>query len=160
MERFSSYVEKTLLRSGWHEGRRIDIAEAVRFLEKSGFTVFDCVKSFLAEFGGLVLYETPHPGNRLSSGKEITFDVVAANGILRENVLVDEDELGISLCPVGEADWAFTTILMSEKGHVFVAPSSTSIYLCGMDVEEALNRLLQFDSQYEIDGKWVPPSST
>lgn len=49
----SDEVMIVLKKSGWFEGREIDITENIKFLESKGFVVFDSARKFMKMYGEL-----------------------------------------------------------------------------------------------------------
>lgn len=110
----SNETVKILRDAGWYEGRRIDIKEIEENLEKLGYTVFPEVKSFLREFGNLVIEDTINDETHNTS---IRFTNNVNNGSFK----LEENYAGEKLVPVGMIDSDNLMLFVSESGRVYIS---------------------------------------
>ncbi|WP_163852624.1 SUKH-3 domain-containing protein [Paenibacillus elgii] len=103
---------KILRDSGWYEGRSIDIKEIKKNLEKLGYIVFPEVKSFLEEFGDLVIED---PINEETHSTSIKFTSYYAYGAFKSEEKYAQEKL----VPVGKIDSDYLILLVGESGKVY-----------------------------------------
>jgi len=126
----SNETLKILRDAGWYEGRRIDIKEIEESLEKIGYTVFPEVKSFLREFGNLVIEDTINDETHNTS---IRFANYYGNGTFKSI----EKYAGEKLVPVGMIDSGNLQLFVSESGRVYISTGKL-----GENAKEAWENLI------------------
>jgi hypothetical protein len=135
MKRFSDDTYKLLIRAGWFEGR--DVFDQVRILE--GFTPFPAANDVLREFGNLHIGECGAGKDQATS--DVQIDPSLANGC-EERIIEFEDELGVKLFPLGEAQHGHGILTIDEQGRVFVSWLLHDIWPCAQSFDRALEVLL------------------
>jgi hypothetical protein len=107
---FSPFTYRHLTRAGWSSERRINTVEIEAALRSQGFECYPAAREFLSRFGGI----------RTGSPYSFHFDApLAASRTFAENVAMDSQEVGQPLCPVGEPDGGYATLLLSADGRMF-----------------------------------------
>jgi len=136
---FTEITKECLTKSGWYEARKIDISEYEKVLANGGYSIFDCAKKFLEQFGGLII---THPHRKVP---EKTSDIninprQAVEGIYIEKVKDYEKIIGSPLVVVGEAHNRHMVLLMSSKGAIYEVFDDIVLFL-GESGTDALNCL-------------------
>ncbi|GEB35882.1 SUKH-3 domain-containing protein [Brevibacillus sp. FSL K6-0770] len=128
-----------LIRSGWYEGRKIDIKETISFLETRGFTIFSCVEKLLEEFGGIEYLYTKKDGTIES----FHFIPETALGDILEREDFSEFEYWFQepLVIIGEAYRRNMNLFMSASGIVYGEYGGYDLYKFGNNIYEALETL-------------------
>lgn len=114
--------EKTLIelrKSGWFEGRKIDISKQVSFLESKGFKVFKKAEEFMEEFGELkIVLEKLLSNNQKIITKHSTVieDVI---GIGDSSWFGLEEYLDEDVIPVAELFGGEFTLYISKSGRFY-----------------------------------------
>ncbi|KHD37942.1 hypothetical protein NL50_00050 [Clostridium acetobutylicum] len=133
----SNKTIEVLKKSGWYEGRKIDISENVKFLEERGFEVLESAKRFMEEFGELKI-------NVEKNRKDGTTKISKHNTCIKETVgvlnslnfgleeYVDEKVMLIGSLYNFEID-----LYISESGRIF-----DSIGWVGDSVWEAFDNMI------------------
>lgn len=112
-------VKKILIRSGWYEGRKIDITNQVKILEEAGYEVFDAARKFIEEFGELDIV----PKYIDSFGDEDYEEHSTSYEELKNHYKYDKDyyekvgEKVISVCKLYNGEFI---VRISESGKFFV----------------------------------------
>ncbi|MBD8501250.1 SUKH-3 domain-containing protein [Paenibacillus arenosi] len=126
----SEETVKILEDSGWHEGRSINIDEIIENLEQLGYEVFLEVKSFLSEFGNLVIEDVINDETHDTSFRFTNYD--------RQGTFKTEEKYAQEkLVPVGLIDSDFLVLLVSESGKVYCSTGKL-----GDNATEAWERLI------------------
>lgn len=102
---------QTLKKSGWFDGRVIDISNFESNLQKLGYEVFEPVKQFLKEFGMLKIIdslEQTHDTTKL-------FTDYFKHGKYK----AEEDYSGERLVPVGSLSDGELLLFVSESGKIY-----------------------------------------
>lgn len=146
--RFSKRVEKLLGDAGWFEGRRIDTSRFEAFLAKQGFPVHECVRSFLVEFGDLVLNcaASPHLGKKST----MHFKIKMAARHRYFCGTVDGIPVDRQLCVIGGC-WGTTGRLNMDEFGVVYASNMDGLFLAGSSGDEAIEKM--------CIGSRLPPSN-
>ncbi|WP_028531949.1 SUKH-3 domain-containing protein [Paenibacillus sp. UNC217MF] len=126
----SNETVKILRDAGWYEGRRIDIKEIEENLEKIGYTIFPEVKSFLREFGNLVIEDTINDEIHNTS-------IRITNYYKNRSFKSLEEYAGEKLVPVGMIDSDNLLLFVSESGKVYCSTGKL-----GDNATEAWERLI------------------
>jgi hypothetical protein len=134
---FSKETKMVLRKNGWTQERKIDITKIVKYLEKEGYVVFEIVRDFLSQFGGMH-FEIPIIG--LPVMEKFNFDAIeAASGIYIELVKTYEECTAERMIPVGENNFHYT-FFMSESGKMYAGFDDILVFL-GNNYEDALEVL-------------------
>ena len=97
--------------------KRKSLDEWTRRLEGvEGFCVFDSVKEVLLEFGGLTI-RASGPGVDLASGRCVKKPTLAVSE--GDRFALRSEEVGVGLCPIGEAYDGHCFMAMDEVGRVY-----------------------------------------
>jgi len=127
-----------LEKAGWHIGRKIDIRDIEKYLEKCGYDVFAPVKRFIEEFGMLEI-EVYKPNNlgekheiHHTNAEKAIGDYYTQGSFKQEEIYAAE-----RLVPVGEIDNGNLSLLVSESGKVYCNTGKL-----GDDFLEALENLI------------------
>ena len=153
-----------LRKYGWSEERNVDISEYVNLLEKNGYVVFDCVKEFLRNFGGLYLMpstnwsEVYKKENKDGAGYDLRacyvhFDVLVVPEAHSDSSCNKryEARIGEKLVPIGQTEKGYISLMMSETGRVFgVYEAYMGLY--GNNYVEALETIYWDRGPKEIPG--------
>ena len=153
-----------LKKYGWSADRNVDISEYVNLLEKNGYIVFDCVKEFLRNFGGLYLMPSESwsdvykKENKDAAGYDLRscyvhFDVLAVPESHSDSSCNKRYEARIweKLVPIGETEIGYISLMMSETGRVFgVYEAYMGLY--GNNYVEALETIYWDRQPKEIPG--------
>ena len=136
-----------LARAGWTRDRRIDIAPYVRQLEVDGYTVFEVVRGFLANFGGLRL---KYPDFRVPEREDSChFDAAeASQRISPYTVARYAEAIGKPVCPIGDAFHDHMVLMMTERGVVYAAFEGTLVRIADSGIE-AINELCEGRDDHE-----------
>jgi len=110
----SNETVKILRDAGWYEGRKIDIKEIEENLKKLGYTIFPEVKSFLREFGNLVIEDTINDETHNTSMR-------FTNNVNNGSFKLEENYAGEKLVPVGMIDSDNLMLFVSESGRVYIS---------------------------------------
>lgn len=107
----SEITLQTLKKSGWFEGRVINISSIESNLQKLGYEVFEPVKQFLKEFGML----------RIIDSLEQTHDTtkVFTDYFRHSKFQAEEGYSGERLVPVGSLSDGELLLFVSESGKVY-----------------------------------------
>lgn len=117
MSEFSEKTQALLAKAGWQPGRSRPLSKYVSTLEANGYTMYESVRLFLAEYGGLFL--------TMGSQKDAWADCLqvdplrAIDIVEREKVAVYERRLGAGLCVVGTGHRDHLVLMMDEKGAIY-----------------------------------------
>jgi hypothetical protein len=142
--KFSERVKQVLQEAGWYEGRRVDVSEAVRCLEKFGIAASPQVGMLLEEFHGLKI----NNGNAWYS-----FCVPDAMGWIEEEDIPYLNQLtGIDLCPFGYGIGML--LLVSPIGEIVMLQDEWIAYYHLPCLEDALEAA--FFSDVESTYRFIP----
>ncbi|NLK63438.1 MAG: hypothetical protein GX287_08340 [Fusobacteria bacterium] len=138
-EELSKRQKEILEKSGWYEGRDIEIEEEVRLLEERGFEVSEKVKEYLREFNGIYMeVRRGIGGERIYIDKHY-IDVEDAMGDAadRDMVTIYEEMVREKLVSVGGMDNDHLILMISETGKVYC-----SMGKLGNDIWEGIDVIL------------------
>ena len=127
METMSQYTKDILRRSGWFEGRKIDVEPIVKLLNERGFDVFPIVISFIEEYGMLDIKAPSHlpieiiKQYNFKNYDEHTTDVFKALGDAGDYycTVPFEKFAKEKMIIVGEIDDRNLMLMVSESGKVY-----------------------------------------
>ena len=105
--------------AGWYEGRKIDIAENVKFLEERGFEVLESAKKFMEEFGELEINIEEIEGDGTIRVIEHTTCIEEVVGTFDSEFFGLERYISEKVMPVGRLYNYEMDIYISESGRVF-----------------------------------------
>lgn len=135
-------IEK-LKASGWHENRRVDISEIVRWAERKGFFYPDNVKAFLMSYGFLHVRFVDPTGRK----EEFDFDPLpslkgAMDADWIQDIVEEYDDLilGETLYYIGTCYRRNMLTIVSETEKCFAYTDCTLAFL-GDSFEEMLETL-------------------
>ncbi|HDK7176183.1 TPA: SUKH-3 domain-containing protein [Clostridium botulinum] len=126
-----------LKKSGWYEGRKIDILENIKFLEEKGFEVFESARNFMEEFGELRINVEkiwPDGCNQISKHNTCIKEVI---GVLDSSCFGLDDFIDDKVIPIGELYDGEIRLYITESGKVY-----KSIGWVGDNVWEALDNII------------------
>lgn len=108
---------RTLIRSGWFEGRCVDTSAWRAELEGSGFVLHEAAELFLSEYGGLSF---EYAGSGITRARE-DFDLDPLLCLGEEGRFDDWSKVaGVSLSPLGEIGEGSASLGMDEAGTIYV----------------------------------------
>lgn len=138
MERYSKKVEEIMSSAGWTPKRNIGISDYIHQLENEGYIVFNEVKFFLRNFGGLQI-EFENDG----SLDNIHFNISQSIGQISKEWIIDDysNKVGEKLCLIGQAYRGYMVLSMSKKGGIY-AGYDDLLYLVGKGVHQGIENLL------------------
>jgi hypothetical protein len=117
MNGFAEEAERTLRAFGWSPGRRVDVAEWRVRLEADGFRMHAAAERFLAEFGGLAVWEM---GPGVTCTREaFEFDPLLAEGEA-DRFGEWSRSVGEDLFPLGELDHGRFFLGISASGVIYL----------------------------------------
>ena len=105
--------------AGWYEGRKIDIAENVKFLEERGFEVLESAKKFMEEFGELEINIEEIETDGTIEVSEHTTRMVDVVGDLDSDWFGLENYISEKVVPIGMLYDSEMFLYISESGRVF-----------------------------------------
>ncbi len=142
-EGFTKATDAALRKSGWNPALSRKVEGHIQALERDGYVVPAVVRDFLQSFADL------------SFERRVTWRVTdwfdfnaarAAGGVEPDFVHERETQLAtdrlqrVPLCPIGEADSGSSTLLMDERGAVYVT-SGNALLLVGTSPTLAIETL-------------------
>lgn len=113
-------AQQQLKKAGWYPGRKIDIIEQMRYLEKLGYEVFDAAVKFLEEFSDLdIVDKSTHiiDGEKIILTREIKTCVEKFYSHRKITCNLNE-EVGEMTIPIIEYDGE-VIMFISESGSIF-----------------------------------------
>ena len=147
---FGKKTYDTLIKSGWFEGRNVDVERYTKLYKEEGFPVLNSAISFLREFGGL---NVQFKNLRNGIMDDFTFDVVRALELeVRERVVDDyEPRIGyMQMCLIGTAYREHFVLLMDTGGRVFGGYDSNFVKIADSG-EEAIEAIINDYAFEEIE---------
>ncbi|MEW2221384.1 SUKH-3 domain-containing protein [Streptomyces sp. NPDC006990] len=149
-------VREELIRSGWHPGRRVPLADIRRELKLEGHTLTPAAEDFLAQYAGLRMRT-----RALVSGAIVgsfDFDAIGASSLPAHNIQRYEAAIRGRLTPIGFAFGETMTLMISATGAVYAAFDATLLHV-GKGTVEAISALCENYDMPEIDGvDWDSPA--
>lgn len=138
-------VVDILKKSGWYEGRSIDISTNIKQLENNGIKINENAKKFLNEFGDLNIEVQSKFLNTIVIQKHSTSVSQITYSLLNDEYVYlkaarTKGELGLS--PIISVDNGRLNIYISENGKCY-----WENYFFAENVEEALERLITFQTE-------------
>lgn len=108
-------ISKNILKkSGWYEGRKIDLTKIKKLYEKHQKAVFPKAEKLLEEFGGLKIDYPQIPSVSLNIEKYLEAGYL--DGLAKEiSIVLNEEVLMIGSCL-----WAESRIYISEAGNIYI----------------------------------------
>ena len=126
--------------AGWYEGRKIDIAENVKFLEERGFEVLESAKKFMEEFGELKIKveDIGEDGKKYFSEHTTCIkEVVGIENSANFDLKKYEDQENEKVMLIGALYDCDRFLYISESGRIF-----DSVEWAGYDALEAWDNII------------------
>lgn len=133
----SNKTIEVLKKSGWYEGRKIDISEYVKFLEERGFEVLESAKRFMEEFGELKINVEKKRKDGSTKTSKHTTCIKEAVGLGNSFNFGLEDYVSEKVMLIGSLYDFNIYLYISESGRIF-----DSIGWVGDSVWEAFDNII------------------
>lgn len=130
-------IKKILTDAGWYNKRTIDILNTEKILIEKNYTVFECARSFLSEYGLLkITFINPR------SGKNVDMEIDTRKTTTFKTVI---DAYGrhynTEMLPIAEIARLSMTVCISKEGK-FYGGCDESLVKLGDNFEEAMFNLI------------------
>ena len=141
-------TKRILKENGWYEGRKINIENFIKYYEEAEVEVFEPVKRFLEEFGGLTINVKVMQDYLNNDVSIYTTEINPINPLLPYSVLGADDieELAHEkMLKVGTMQNGMYRIAISESGKVYFDDG-----LIADNIDDALDIICVKDSKKMI----------